>query len=74
MLMTQLKCVSSLVPTYTLNVISKIYNKNDFGPYRDDGWVILKTKTGIRTNKEKHPENIQTTWIIYHYIVQYKDS
>ena len=38
--------VCELVGTYMLNVLSKKYNKNDFGLYRDDGLAVLKNKSG----------------------------
>ena len=52
--------VCELVGTYMLNLLSKKYNKNDFGLYRDDGLAILKKKKwgAIRTSKEKYPEDI----------------
>ena len=52
--------VCELVGTYMLNLLSKKYDKNDSGLYRDDRLAILKKKkwNAIRTGKEKHPENI----------------
>ena len=32
--------VCELVGTYMLNVLSKKYNKNDFGLYRDHSWLF----------------------------------
>ena len=34
------------VGTYMLNLLSKKYNKNDFGLYRDNRLAILKNKSG----------------------------
>ena len=55
--------VCELVGTYMLNLLSKKYNKNDFGLYCDDVLAVLKKQkwTTIGTGKEKHPENIQGT-------------
>ena len=36
--------VCELVGTYMLNVLSKKYNKSDFGLHRDDGLAVLKNK------------------------------
>ena len=38
-----------LVRTYMFNVLSKKYNKNDFGLYRDDGLAFLKNKSGLQS-------------------------
>ena len=38
--------VCELVGTYMLNLLSKKYNKKDFGLYRDDGLAVLKNKSG----------------------------
>ena len=38
--------VCELVGTYMLNLLSKKYNKNNFGLYRDDGLTVLKNKSG----------------------------
>ena len=38
--------VCELVGTYMLNLLSKKYNKNDFGLYRNDGLAVLKNKSG----------------------------
>ena len=46
-----------LVSTYILNILSKKYNKNDFGPYRDDGLVVFKNHSG--TQSEQVTKNIQ---------------
>ena len=46
-----------LVGTYMLNVLSKKYNKNDFGLYRDDGLAALKKKSGPQSEQVK--KNIQ---------------
>ena len=43
--------VCELVGTYMLNVLSKKYNKNDFGLYRDDGLAVLKKKSGRNQNR-----------------------
>ena len=49
--------VCELVGTYMLNVLSKKYNKNDFGLYRDDGLAVLKNKSGPQSEQVK--KNIQ---------------
>ena len=49
--------VCELVDTYILNVLSKKYNKNDFGLYRDDGLAVLKKKSGQQSEQVK--KNIQ---------------
>ena len=46
-----------LVGTYMLNLLSKKYNKNDFGLYRDDGLAVLKNKSGPQSEQIK--KNIQ---------------
>ena len=35
-----------LVGTYMLNLLSKKYNNNNFGLYRDNGLAVLKNKSG----------------------------
>ena len=40
--------VCELVGTYMLNLLSKKYNKNDFGLYCDDRLAVLKNKSGDR--------------------------
>ena len=40
-----------------LNLLSKKYNKNDLGLYRDDGLVVLKNKSGPQSEQVK--KNIQ---------------
>ena len=49
--------VCELVGTYMLNVLSKKYNKNDFGLYQDDGLAVLKKKSGPQS--EQVMKNIQ---------------
>ena len=49
--------VCQLVGTYMLNVLSKKYNKNDFGLYRDDRLAVLKNKSGPQSEQVK--KNIQ---------------
>ena len=49
--------VCELVSTYMLNLLSKKYNKNDFGLYRDDGLTVLKNKSGPQSEQVK--KNIQ---------------
>ena len=49
--------VCELVGTYMLNLLSKKYNKNDFGLYRDDGLAVLKNKRGPHSEQVK--KNIQ---------------
>ena len=49
--------VCELVGTYMLNVLSKKYNKNDFGLHRDEGLVVLKNKSGSKSEQVK--KNIQ---------------
>ena len=39
-----------------LNILYKKYNKNDLGLFRDDGLVVLKNKSGLHSEQEKHPE------------------
>ena len=46
-----------LVGTYMLNLLSKKYNKNDFGLYGDDGLAVLKNKSGPQSEQVK--KNIQ---------------
>ena len=38
--------VCELVGTYMLSLISKKYNKKDFGIYRDDELGVVKNKSG----------------------------
>ena len=47
----ELKFVSSWV--HILNLLSKKYNKNDFGLYRDHGLAILKNKSGLQLEQVK---------------------
>ena len=49
--------VCEFVGTYMLNLLSKKYNKNDFGLYRDDGLAVLKNKSGPQSEQVK--KNIQ---------------
>ena len=49
--------VCELVVTYMLNMLSKIYNKNDFALYRVDGLAVLKSKS--RPHSEQVKKNIQ---------------
>ena len=49
--------VCELVGTYMLNALSRKYNKNDFGLYRDDGLAVLKNKSGLQSEQVK--KNIQ---------------
>ena len=49
--------VCELVSTYMWNVLSKKYNRNNFGFYRDDGLAILKKKSGRQSEQVK--KNIQ---------------
>ena len=49
--------VCELVVTYMLNMLSKIYNKNDFALYRVDGLAVLKNKS--RPQSEQVKKNIQ---------------
>ena len=49
--------VCKLVGTYTLNLSSKKYNKNDFGLYLDNKLAILKNKSGPQSEQVK--KNIQ---------------
>ena len=46
-----------LVGTYMLNLLSKKYNENNFGLYRDDGWAIQRNKSGPQSEQVK--KNIQ---------------
>ena len=41
----------------SINVLSKKYDKNDFGLYRDDGLAVLKNKSGPQSEQVK--KNIQ---------------
>ena len=45
------------VRTYMLSLISEKYNEKDFGLYRDDGFGVVKNKSG--PEKEKIKKNIQ---------------
>ena len=49
--------VCELVGTYMLNVLSKKYNKNNFGLCRDDGLAVFKNKSGPQSEQAK--KNIQ---------------
>ena len=49
--------VCEVVGTYMLNLLSKKYNKNNFGLYRDDGLAVLKNKSGPQSEQVK--KNIQ---------------
>ena len=49
--------VCKLVGRYILNLLSRKYNKNDFGLYRDDGLAVLKNNSGPQSEQVK--ENIQ---------------
>ena len=49
--------VCELVGTYMLNLLSKKYNKNDFGLYCDDVLAVLKNKSGPQSEQVK--KNIQ---------------
>ena len=49
--------VCEFVGTYMLNLLSKMYNKNDFGLYRDDVLAVLKNKSGPQSEHVK--KNIQ---------------
>ena len=41
--------VRKFMGTYMCNLLSKKYNKNDFGFYRDDGLAVLKNKSGLQS-------------------------
>ena len=45
--------VCELVVTYMLSLISKKYNKRDFGHYRNDWLGVAKNKSGPETEKIK---------------------
>ena len=45
--------VCKFVGTYTLNVLSEKYNKDDFGLYHDDGLAVLKNKSGPQSDQVK---------------------
>ena len=45
--------VCELVGTYMLNLLSKKYNKNDFVLHRDDGFAVLKNKSGLQSQQVK---------------------
>ena len=45
--------VCELVGTCKLNLLSKKYNENDFGLYRDDGLAVLKNKSGAQSEQVK---------------------
>ena len=49
--------VREFMDTYMLNLLSKKYNKKDFGLYRDDGLAILKNKSEPQSEQVK--KNIQ---------------
>ena len=49
--------VCELVGTYMLNVLSKKYNRNDFGLYQDEGSVVLENKSWPQSEQVK--KNIQ---------------
>ena len=49
--------VCKLVGRYILNLLSRKYNKNDFGLYRDDGLAVLKNNSGPKSEQVK--KNIQ---------------
>ena len=49
--------VCELMCTCMLDLLSKKYNKNNFGYYRDDGLAVLKSKTGPQSEQVK--KNIQ---------------
>ena len=49
--------VCELVGRYILNVLSKKYNKKNFGLYQDDGLAVLKNKSGLQSGQVK--KNIQ---------------
>ena len=52
--------VCEFMGTYMLDVLSKKYNKNDFGVYWDDGLAVLKNKSGPQSEQGK--KNIQKTF------------
>ena len=43
--------VCELVGTYMLSLMSEMYNKKDFGLYRDDGLGMVRKKSGSETEK-----------------------
>ena len=43
--------VCEVVGTYMLNLLSKKYNKNYFGLYRDDILALLKNKSGPQSEQ-----------------------
>ena len=45
--------VCELVGTYTLNLLSKKYSKNNFVLYYDDGFAVLKNKSGLQSEQIK---------------------
>ena len=45
--------VCELVGTYMLNLLSKKYNKNNLGGYRDDRLTVLKNKSGPQSEQVK---------------------
>ena len=49
-----------LVGIHMLNLLSKMYNKNNFGLYRDDGLTVLENKNGLQSEQVK--KNIQKTF------------
>ena len=46
-----------LLSAYMSNLLSRKYNKNDFGLHRDDGLAVLKNKSGPQLEQIK--KNIQ---------------
>ena len=46
-----------LVCAFMLNLLSRKYNKNDFGLHRDDGQAVTKNKSGPQLEQTK--KNIQ---------------
>ena len=45
--------VCEFVGTYMLILLSKKYSKNDFGLHRDDGFTVLKKKSGQQSEQVK---------------------
>ena len=56
--------VCELVETFLLDKISKKYDKNSIGLYRDDGLSVFRNKSGtqLEKNKKELPKNIQGLW------------
>ena len=51
--------VCKLVGSFLLNEISKAYDKNDIGLYRDDGLAIFRNKSGPQSERiKKHIQSI----------------